>query len=63
MEKFRVWEGSGTLRSGEYKDVKGKDYMTIATRFFGKSDIKHGDDGTATVTKNGSVQGYIRKMS
>ncbi len=65
MKEFRVWEGSSSLCSCNYKDVKGKDYMTVARRFFGRSKnmkLHHDDTGTAAVTINGSVQGYVRQF-
>ena len=65
MKNFRVWQGSSTLRSGNYEDVKGKDFSTVAQRFFGKSQemrIQHDDNGTASVTTNGTVKGYIREL-
>ncbi len=64
MESFRVWEGD-SLRSGQYTDVKGKDYTTVARRFFGKSKdmkLQHDSTGTAAVTVRGNVHGHIRKI-
>lgn len=70
ISTFRVWKGSGTLRSGESYDVRGLNAETVMRREFGRSkklSLMYDNNDTAQVAYalddgNYSIMGYIREV-
>jgi hypothetical protein len=70
MNKYRVWIGSSTLKSGNYQDIIGKSMESVMRKVFGFSQklvLLGSLDNTYSVGKSQktggySIQGYIRDL-